>query len=234
MIIGVIIDYLCADEKTKPLAGKRVIITAGPTREAIDPVRYITNHSSGKMGYALAEAFLNAGAEVSIVSGPCHIQASPAIHIVSVESALDMFHAVNGLVDQGCDVFVGCAAVADYRPVKVADKKIKKSESDSSQLVITLEQNPDILASVGARKNKPFTVGFAAETHDVLEYARGKLQRKNLDLIVANDISISGQGFNSELNEVCLITRDEELRLALDQKTRLAEKIAAYISNRIL
>lgn len=232
-----IIDFLLRQThvplKTNPLSGKRVIITAGPTREAIDPIRYITNHSSGKMGYALAEAFLNAGAEVTVVSGPCQIEADPALNIVPIQSALEMYQAVNQLVDEGCDVFIGCAAVADYRPIHVEDKKIKKSESDSTQLVLTLEQNPDILASVSSRKNKPFTVGFAAETHDVLEYARGKLKRKNLDLIVANDVSKTGQGFNSELNEVCLISHDKEIQLGLDQKAKLAEKITDYISSQI-
>lgn len=232
-IVEVLKQQLSVAKKAERLTGKRVIITAGPTREAIDPVRYISNHSSGKMGYALAEAFQNEGAMVTIVSGPCNLKANPAIHIVSVQTALEMYDAVHTLLDDGCDIFVGCAAVADYRPVKIADKKIKKTESDSAQMVITLEQNPDILASVSAKKDKPFTVGFAAETHDVLAYARDKLQRKKLDLIVANDISMSGQGFNSELNEVCLISHDEEIKLALDQKLRLAEKIVDYVSTRI-
>src|SRR5690606_2253368 len=127
----------------------------------------------------------------------------------------------------------GCAAVADYRPVTVADKKIKKSEAGSTQIVITLEQNPDILASVAQRKDKPYTVGFAAETHDVLNYAREKLERKQLDLIVANDISKEGQGFNSDLNEVCLISRSEERLLTREHKSRLAEKIVDCIGERL-
>lgn len=217
----------------KRLTGKRVIITAGPTREAIDPVRYISNHSSGKMGYALAAACLHSGATVTLVSGPCHIQAAEGVRVVQVETALEMHEAVNSLVDEGCDLFIGCAAVADYRPVTVADRKIKKTGSDTSRLVITLEQNPDILASVAARRDKPYTVGFAAETNDVKNYAREKLTRKNLDLIVANDISTPGQGFNSELNEVCLISHEEELVLALDQKTKLAERIVDYIGKHI-
>lgn len=219
--------------RPKMLSGKKVIITAGPTREAIDPVRYISNHSSGKMGYALADACKQLGASVTIVSGPCNLQTSDEINVVSVQTALEMHESVNDLVDQGCDIFIGCAAVADYRPITVSDKKIKKNEADSNQLVITLEQNPDILASVTARKNKPYTVGFAAETHDVLSYARDKLMRKKLDLIVANDVSKAGQGFDSELNEVCLITQDEELVLSLDQKARLAGKIAEFIAKHI-
>jgi len=219
--------------QAKLLSGKKIIITAGPTREAIDPVRYISNHSSGKMGYALADACQQLGASVTLVSGPCNLQAGAEINVVPVQSALEMHKAVNDLVDQGCDIFIGCAAVADYRPITIADKKIKKNEADTTQLVITLEQNPDILASVAARKNKPYTVGFAAETHDVLSYAREKLRRKKLDLIVANDVSKAGQGFNSELNEVCLITQDEELVLSLDQKAKLAEKIVEFIARHI-
>ena len=150
-----------------------------------------------------------------------------------MQTALEMHAAVNDLLDRGCDIFIGCAAVADYRPLTIADKKIKKIESDSNHLTITLEQNPDILASVAAREDKPYTVGFAAETHDVVSYARDKLKRKKLDLIVANDVSKAGQGFNSELNEVCLITHDEELVLQLNQKTKLAAEIAEFIAKQI-
>jgi phosphopantothenoylcysteine decarboxylase/phosphopantothenate--cysteine ligase len=215
------------------LAGKRIVITAGPTREAIDPVRYISNHSSGKMGYALASVCKRSGADVILVSGPCQLKAELGVEVIPVDSALEMYSAVHTQLDLGCDVFIGCAAVADYRPVNRADKKIKKSEAGSTQIVITLEQNPDILASVADRKDKPYTVGFAAETHDVLKYAREKRQRKQLDLIIANDISKEGQGFNSELNEVCLISQHEERLLALEHKSVLAEKIVAYISEQL-
>ena len=220
-------------DQPDPLAGRNIIITAGPTREAIDPVRYISNHSSGKMGYALAQACQQLGASVTLVSGPCNLKAGAEIKVINVQTALEMHAAVNDLLDRGCDIFIGCAAVADYRPLTIADKKIKKIESDSNHLTITLEQNPDILASVAAREDKPYTVGFAAETHDVVSYARDKLKRKKLDLIVANDVSKAGQGFNSELNEVCLITHDEELVLQLNQKTKLAAEIAEFIAKQI-
>ncbi len=217
----------------KPLRHKKVVITAGPTREALDPVRYISNHSSGKMGYALAEAFYQLGAEVVLVSGPCQQKANESVNVVSVVSAQDMYESVHAEIDRGCDIFIGCAAVADYRPVHVAEQKIKKTDNNSSTMHLTLEQNPDILASVATRTDRPYTVGFAAETHDVLQYARDKLIRKKLDLIIANDVSKVGQGFNSESNEVCLITNDHEYQLGLEQKRTLAVKIAEFVAGQV-
>ena len=216
--------------ETGLLANKRVIITAGPTREAIDPVRYISNHSSGKMGYALAMACQAQGAKVTVVSGPCRLDKAPGIEFFDVVSAQDMFEKVHELLDQGSDIFIACAAVADYKPSQVALNKLKKEDQASSEMVIALEENPDIVASVSQRDNKPFTVGFAAETQLVKEYAQKKLKRKNLDMIIANDVSIAGQGFNSDTNQVTVITRDDELVLELEEKTKLAEKIVARLA----
>lgn len=222
------------DSLPKLLTGKSVLITAGPTREAIDPVRYISNHSSGKMGYALAAACKSLGANVTVISGPCVLPRSSDINFIDVQSAIEMHDKVHEMVDKSCDIFIACAAVADYRPVSMAGQKIKKVAQDSNKLVISLEENPDIVASVANRKDKPFTVGFAAETQNVKEYAKDKLQRKSLDMIVANDVSVLGQGFNSEFNQVTLIVDDEELVLELQEKQSLAEKIVAYIAKRYL
>jgi phosphopantothenoylcysteine decarboxylase/phosphopantothenate--cysteine ligase len=225
-----------AHKKTikKLLAGKSVVITAGPTREAIDPVRYISNHSSGKMGYALADACYELGAVVTVVSGPCHLPKHQNIEFIDIQSANEMYESVHDAIDKACDIFIGCAAVADYRPVNVSEQKIKKDKQDSTGLVIRLEENPDIVASVAKRKDRPFTVGFAAETQNLTEYAKDKLKRKNLDMIVANDISIANQGFNSDHNQVIMICEDEEVTLERSQKEILAERIVSYIAKRYL
>lgn len=220
------------NNQPKLLEGKSVVITAGPTREAIDPVRYISNHSSGKMGYALADACLLLGANVTVVTGPCNLVKNDEVKYIDVQSALEMHDKVHEIINESCDIFIACAAVADYRPVCISEQKIKKVAQDSSELVIRLAENPDIVASVANRKNKPFTVGFAAETQNLKSYAKDKLQRKNLDMIVANDVSVSGQGFNSEFNQVILITEDDERILALQEKTRLAEDIVAFMVER--
>jgi phosphopantothenoylcysteine decarboxylase/phosphopantothenate--cysteine ligase len=209
------------------LFGKRVIITAGPTREAIDPVRYISNHSSGKMGYALAEACRDQGAEVLLVSGPCQLECPSSIERINVISALDMHKTVMAQLALGCDVFIASAAVADYRPEHLADKKIKKIDQDD--MTITLCQNPDIVASVAMTQGKPFTVGFAAETNDLLKYAKSKLQKKSLDMIIANDISNPAIGFNSEQNEVYVITASEQIKLHQQAKSDLSGKIVNLI-----
>lgn len=191
------------------LAGKTVVITAGPTREAIDPVRYISNHSSGKMGYALAEAAADAGANVTLISGPTNLECPPRVIRKNIISAQDMLDACLSTIAH-CDLFIAAAAVADYRPKEFTDKKIKK---DADRMSIELEKNPDILSTVAALKVRPVTVGFAAETHDVIAYATEKLQRKNLDAIIANDVSRGDIGFNSDNNQVYLITHSscEEL-----------------------
>ncbi len=183
----------CSNEILK---GKKVLITAGPTRESIDPVRFISNHSSGKMGYAIAEAASAAGAEVTIVVGPVELPDPAGIVCLPVESARDMHTAVMAEVGS-TDIFIAVAAVADYRAELIAGKKIKKN---GGCLTLKLIQNPDILADVAAQSSPPFTVGFAAETHDIEEYARGKLQRKKLNMIAANDVSDDSVGFNSSHN----------------------------------
>lgn len=191
-----------------PLRGKKVLITAGPTYEAIDPVRFIGNHSSGKMGYALAEAAANLGAEVILVSGPVSLSMDNAmIRVVPVTSAQEMYEAVHA--DFGsCDVAILSAAVADYRPAEAASQKIKKKDSS---LTIALEKTEDILASLGEIKGDQLLVGFALETQNELENAKSKLAKKNLDLIVLNSLNDEGAGFKKDTNKVTLITRDNKV-----------------------
>ncbi|MCB1821688.1 MAG: bifunctional phosphopantothenoylcysteine decarboxylase/phosphopantothenate--cysteine ligase CoaBC, partial [Candidatus Competibacteraceae bacterium] len=179
------------------LQGLTVLLTAGPTREALDPVRFISNRSTGKMGFAVAAAAAMAGAQVILVSGPVHLSTPSGVERVDVESALEMHEAVMNRVRQA-DIFIATAAVADYRAAQMAEQKIKKTDET---LTLELARNPDILAEVAAlRSHRPFTVGFAAETHDVLRYAEDKRRRKNLDLIAANQVGIAGRGFESEQN----------------------------------
>lgn len=212
-----------------PLKGRRVLLTAGPTREALDPVRYISNHSSGKMGYALAAAAVKLGADVVMVSGPVALGVPVGVDCIGVASAQEMYGEVMSRVDRA-DVFIATAAVADYRPQSVADQKIKKSQEE---MVIRLTRNPDIVSSVAASQPRPFTVGFAAETNDVIGYARDKLQRKSLDLIIANDVSRSDIGFNSDNNEAVAIWTDGELSLGMASKSEIAERILAVICERL-
>ncbi|HHF0554346.1 TPA: bifunctional phosphopantothenoylcysteine decarboxylase/phosphopantothenate--cysteine ligase CoaBC [Vibrio diabolicus] len=208
----------------KLLEGKSILITAGPTREAIDPVRYITNHSSGKMGYALASAAAQMGAKVTLVSGPVSLNTPVGVERINVSSAQEMHEAVMTHANKH-DAFISCAAVADYRPQTIASQKLKKTE-DNDEMVINMVKNPDIVASVAAMTEKrPFTVGFAAETNDVETYARGKLTKKNLDMICANDVSVAGQGFNSNDNAITLYWPEGELALALESKEALSFKI---------
>lgn len=209
------------------LAGARVLITAGPTREAIDPVRYISNHSSGKMGYALAEACMEAGALVTLVSGPVHLATPPRVSRVDVVSAQQMHDAVLERA-QDCDILIGTAAVADYTPATRADRKIKKSDAD--ELVLRLKKNPDIIGAVAALAQRPFIVGFAAETHDVVAYGRDKLTRKKLDMIVANDVSNPAIGFNSEDNAVTVIWADGHQELPRAGKGRIARALVELIA----
>ncbi|MEZ9204151.1 bifunctional phosphopantothenoylcysteine decarboxylase/phosphopantothenate--cysteine ligase CoaBC [Vibrio splendidus] len=216
----------------KPLAGRSVLITAGPTREAIDPVRYITNHSSGKMGYALAEAAAKQGATVTLVSGPVSLATPNKVNRIDVDSAQQMFDAVSANAAQH-DIFISCAAVADYRPETIADQKLKKVDG-KDDMTIQMVKNPDIVASVASMmEGRPFTVGFAAETQDVEKYARGKLERKNLDMICANDVSVEGQGFNSSSNELHLYWKDGDKSLPLDSKDTLGFQILDQIQRLI-
>ncbi|MEF1308645.1 bifunctional phosphopantothenoylcysteine decarboxylase/phosphopantothenate--cysteine ligase CoaBC [Vibrio mytili] len=208
----------------KLLAGKSILISAGPTREALDPVRYLTNHSSGKMGYALASAAAQMGATVTLVSGPVSLNTPSGVARIDVSSAQEMYDAVmENAVSH--DAFISCAAVADYRPQDVASQKLKKTENND-HMVIKMVKNPDIVASVSAlTEQRPFTVGFAAETNDVETYARGKLAKKNLDMICANDVSVAGQGFNSSNNALTLFWPEGELTLALESKEALSFKV---------
>ncbi|OOV86176.1 bifunctional phosphopantothenoylcysteine decarboxylase/phosphopantothenate--cysteine ligase CoaBC [Oceanospirillum linum] len=189
------------------LAGKTVTITAGPTREAVDPVRYISNHSSGKMGFALAQASLNAGAKVNLIAGPVQVMAPEGVNLTSVQSAQQMLDASLSVIGE-TDIFIAAAAVADYRPSDVADQKMKKQPGQDN-LVLHLVQNPDIVATVARHVQRPFTVGFAAETQDVEAYAADKLVRKNLDMIIANDVSRTDIGFNSDQNAVTLLWQEK-------------------------
>lgn len=204
------------------LAGIAVLITAGPTREALDPVRFISNHSSGKMGYAIAAAAAARGATVTLVSGPVNLPTPAGVKRIDVESALQMQSAVMTEVTHH-QIFIACAAVADYRAASVAPEKIKKAGDEIS---LTLVKNPDIVAGVGAMTTqRPFVVGFAAETQNVEQYARDKLARKNLDLICANDVSLPGQGFNADQNALHLFWKDGQHSLALDSKAALGQQL---------
>jgi len=209
------------------LVGRRVVITAGPTRESIDPVRFLSNHSSGKMGYALAQACQKLGADVILVSGPVSIDVPDGVTRVSVSSATEMLEACEKAVQQGCDIFIGSAAVADYRPKAVAEQKMKK-QGDSG-LNIELVQNPDIIAEIARHANRPYMVGFAAETQDVIAYAKGKLERKGLDMVIANDVSRTDIGFNSDQNEVIMVTASGQQGLPLLSKAELADQIVREI-----
>lgn len=212
------------------LAGKKVVITAGPTREALDPVRYLSNYSSGKMGYALAQAAAEAGADTVLISGPTQLPALARVRRINVVSAEQM-HFVSQQEAKGCDLFIAAAAVADYRPAQIAAQKIKKGESDT--LTLTLVKNPDIVASIAALNPKPFTIGFAAESENLLEYARAKLQRKNLDLIVANNISDSKIGFNSDDNAVTVMDNNSTIELSQRSKHQLARDLIALFAQKI-
>ncbi|KTD05285.1 bifunctional phosphopantothenoylcysteine decarboxylase/phosphopantothenate--cysteine ligase CoaBC [Fluoribacter gormanii] len=208
------------------LRGKKVLVTAGPTREPIDPVRYISNYSSGKMGYALAEAAAMAGAQVTLISGPSSLQASAAIKRIRVESAQEMLNAVKKEMPAG-GIFIGTAAVADYRVESPESEKIKKKNHD--EMTLKLIKNPDILSHVVDSAKASYVVGFAAETTDVLHYATEKLQHKKLDMIVANAVG-KGLGFDSEVNQVTLIAKNKQIELPLTHKTRLAGQIIAIIA----
>ncbi|WP_258807561.1 bifunctional phosphopantothenoylcysteine decarboxylase/phosphopantothenate--cysteine ligase CoaBC [Pseudidiomarina sp. CB1] len=214
-----------------PLQGLHLLLTAGPTREAIDPVRYLSNHSSGKMGYALAAQARRLGAKVTLVSGPTQLPAPPGVTLVSVESAQEMLEAVEQRVADA-NVFIACAAVADYRLASIAPDKIKKN-TDNMQL--ELVKNPDILATIAARDNPPMCVGFAAETNDVAHYAADKLKRKKLALIAANDVSDRSIGFHSDSNAMTLFWQDtqgtlQQQELTRAPKLRIAEAILRKVS----
>jgi len=212
----------------RPLGGKRVVITAGPTREPLDPVRYLSNHSSGKMGFALAWAAAEAGAEVVLIAGPVALETPDRITRVDVESAQQMLDAVLEAVSSGTDIFIAAAAVVDYRPVSVEEQKIKKTESEMS---LALVRNPDILKTVATTNNRPtLVIGFAAETHQVAEHANQKLAAKSLDAIVANDVSRGDIGFNSDFNAVALFTASGHESALEGSKTVVAQSLMASFS----
>ncbi|WP_027329875.1 bifunctional phosphopantothenoylcysteine decarboxylase/phosphopantothenate--cysteine ligase CoaBC [Marinimicrobium agarilyticum] len=221
-------EALAAQFESGRLSGRKVVITAGPTREAIDPVRYLSNHSSGKMGYALAEAAAEAGAQVTLISGPTHLPRPDRVQRVDVTSAREMHEASLSHAAQ-CDLFIAAAAVADYHPAEYLEQKLKKGDSDQWQL--TLVKNPDIVAAVAALAGGPTTIGFAAESENLLEFARAKLERKGLRGIIANDISREGLGFNSDDNAVILIDRERALELGPMSKTQLARALIHELSD---
>ena len=208
----------------KDLSGRRVLVTAGPTREAIDPVRFITNHSTGKMGYAIAEHCMLRGAEVTLVSGPVSIEAPLFTEVIRVESAAEMAKAVKERAPQQ-DIIIKTAAVADYRPANPATEKIKKTDDDSDTM-IKMERTEDILSYLGAHKRPgQFLCGFSMETESMLENSRAKLYKKQADMIVANSLRVAGAGFGTETNVVTLITKQSERELPLMSKAEVAREI---------
>lgn len=213
----------------KDLRGKKVLVTAGPTQEAIDPVRYITNHSTGKMGYAIAEAAMLRGADVTLISGPTAIEPPMFVNVIPIISAQEMFEKVATNATEN-DIIIKAAAVADYRPKEVCDEKIKKSDRDAE---IKLERTTDILAYLGNNKGKTFLCGFSMETENMVENSRRKLDKKNLDMIVANNLKDKGAGFGVDTNLITIITRDRELQLELMSKQDAANCILDEIIREI-
>ena len=219
----------CADLfESGLLAGINLVVTAGPTREALDPVRYISNHSSGKMGYAIAEAAREAGARVTLITGPVNISAPDRVNVERVSSAREMLETSLEQLPE-CQIFIAAAAVADYRPLNIANQKIKKS---GDTIELKMVKNPDVVATIAQHEQRPFTVGFAAETQDVEDYARGKLEKKNLDMIVANDVSRTDIGFNSDENAATAIWPEGQQAFAAMSKTTLARQLIDLIAHR--
>ena len=222
-----IVAELSALHGPKLLSGKRVLVSAGPTYEDIDPVRFIGNRSSGRMGFAVAQAAVEQGATVELVAGPVHLPTPAGVARVDVRSARDMREAVMARAS-AADIFIGSAAVGDFRPHEIAPHKLKKT---GGALTLTLNENPDILAGVAALKQRPYVVGFAAETQNIETYARAKLERKKLDLIAANKVG-EGEGFDTCDNEILLISRDGAERLARADKLALARQLVARVAER--
>jgi phosphopantothenoylcysteine decarboxylase/phosphopantothenate--cysteine ligase len=210
------------------LDGKQVLITAGATREPIDPVRYLSNRSSGKMGFAMAAAAVQAGAKVTLIAGPVSLGVSDAVNRINVETATEMHTQVMENIDS-CNIFIATAAVSDYRPETIETQKIKKS---AEQLTLLLRRNPDILADVAKRSAKPFCVGFAAETQNLERYARQKLINKNLDMIAANPVN-NGLGFDQDKNTLHIFWREGDIKLATAPKTELAHQLIALIAKHL-
>ena len=229
-----LLEYILREiAKEKDLSGRKVLVTAGPTQEAIDPVRYITNHSSGKMGYALAKAAMLRGAQVTLVSGPCAIEPPPFVKLVPIVTAKEMFDAVTSVSFEQ-DIIIKAAAVADYRPAKVFDDKVKKQEG---QMSIDLEKTDDILQYLGDnRVPGQFLCGFSMETQNMLGNSRAKLGKKHLDMVAANNLKVAGAGFQGDTNVLTLITQEEEVSLPLmskeDAALKILDKILLLISEK--
>lgn len=219
------------------LAGKHVVITAGPTREAIDPVRYISNHSTGKMGFAIAAACYRAGASVSLIAGPVSLPTPNGVQRIDVHTAVEMLQNSQDLVAQGCDIFIATAAVADYRVLNVAEQKIKKSVDGEQALTLQLTENPDIVATIARTdlQKRPFMVGFAAETQHVEQYAQHKLTAKKLDMIACNDVSRADIGFASDDNAMTVFFAEQHQKspqhLAKANKQQIAEQLVGLIAS---
>ncbi|MCB5161130.1 bifunctional phosphopantothenoylcysteine decarboxylase/phosphopantothenate--cysteine ligase CoaBC [Marinomonas algarum] len=224
--------HFSASRQEQDLLGQHWVITAGPTMEAIDPVRYISNHSSGKMGYALAAAANARGASVTLISGPVQLPSPQGVQVVPVKSADAMLAAcVNAMTSQA-DVFIGAAAVADFKMKTVCDQKMKK-QADSDELTLTLVKNPDIIATLAQQNRAKTMVGFAAETHNVLEYAKSKRERKGLDIIIANDVSRTDIGFNQDSNQVTVISANDTWTPDKAAKSDLAVQLVDFIQHHL-
>ena len=225
-----IVEFIKNDHKKGPLSGKKITITAGPTREQIDPVRFISNNSSGKMGYAMAEAAVEYGAIVNLVSGPVSIIPNTSVNLIKVNSASEMFKKVIKYMDDS-DIFIGCAAVSDFKPSKYSDKKIKKD--DINNIDLGLKKNKDILSFVASNFISAYIVGFAAETDNVDTNAKKKLEAKNLDMIVSNDVSDKSIGFDVDDNEVNVYTKNNKVFLKKDKKIRIAREVLKIVASNI-
>ncbi len=226
----VLLDYILKEiAYEKDMAGMNVLVTAGPTQEAIDPVRYITNHSTGKMGYAIATNAMLRGANVTLVTGPTNIKKPPFVNIIPIKSAQDMFEAVTSHAQEQ-DIIIKSAAVADYRPSNVSDEKVKKKDGD---MAIPLERTQDILKFLGEHKKAgQFLCGFSMETQNMLENSRAKLEKKNLDMIIANNLKVTGAGFGTDTNIVTMITKEDEIELEIMSKADVAKCILDEIMKR--
>lgn len=226
----VLYEYIVKALTPKDMTGKKVLVTAGPTREKIDPVRYISNHSTGKMGYAIARQAMMRGADVTLVSGEVSLQPPMGVRLISVVSAADMAQAVKENA-YGQDIIVKAAAVADYRPAVTADEKLKKKDGE---MVIELERTEDILAYLGAhRRDGQFLCGFSMETEHMLENSRAKLEKKKIDMIVANNLKQAGAGFGTDTNVVTLLTKDDMVELPIMSKEDVADRLLDYIMMKI-
>lgn len=222
----VLYEYIVKALTSKDMAGRHVLVTAGPTQEKMDPVRYISNHSTGKMGYAIAEQAMRRGADVTLVSGRVSIQPPIGVHVVPIVSAADMAQAVKDRADEQ-DIIIKAAAVADYRPADVSDEKMKKKDDSLS---LALERTEDILAFLGAhRREGQFLCGFSMETEHMIENSRAKLEKKNIDMIVANNLKQKGAGFGTDTNVVTLLTREETVELPMMSKEEVADALLDYI-----